>query len=62
MRSRPVSRCGKSKPQWGETTWLWPDFRMDISTHVLLGQTGDYDSEPGFFFGRLVHVALCAVF
>jgi hypothetical protein len=29
---------GKFKPQWGETTWLWPDFRMDASTHILLGQ------------------------
>jgi hypothetical protein len=35
---------GKFKPQWGETTWLWPDFRMDASTHVVLGQTGAPES------------------
>ena len=28
---------GKFKPQWGETTWLWPDFRMDTSTRVDAG-------------------------
>jgi hypothetical protein len=32
------------KPEWGETTWLWPDFRMAASTRVNLGQTGDYDT------------------
>ena len=32
---------GKFKPQWGETTWLWPDFRMETSTRMMLGQTGD---------------------
>jgi hypothetical protein len=42
---------GKSKPQWGETTWLWPDFRMDTSTHILLGQTGDYESNQAFSSG-----------
>ena len=39
---------GKSKPQWGETTWLWPDFRMDTSTRILLGQTGDYEWNQAF--------------
>ena len=48
---------GKSKPQWGETTWLWPDFRMDTSTRVILGQTGDFEwSQPfssgGWFMPR----------
>ena len=42
---------GKSKPQWGETTWLWPDFRMDTSTHILLGQAGDYESNQAFSSG-----------
>ena len=42
---------GKSKPQWGETTWLWPDFRMDTSTHILLGQTGDYEGSQAFSSG-----------
>ncbi len=42
---------GKSKPQWGETTWLWPDFRMDTSTRILLGQTGDYEGNQAFSSG-----------
>ena len=42
---------GKFKPQWGETTWLWPDFRMDASTHIVLGQTGDYEANQAFSSG-----------
>lgn len=42
---------GKSKPQWGETTWLWPDFRMDTSTRVMLGQTGDFEWNQPFSGG-----------
>lgn len=42
---------GKSKPQWGETTWLWPDFRMDTNTRVMLGQTGDYEWSQAFSSG-----------
>jgi Protein of unknown function (DUF1553)/Protein of unknown function (DUF1549)/Planctomycete cytochrome C/Concanavalin A-like lectin/glucanases superfamily len=42
---------GKSKPQWGETTWLWPDFRIDASTHIMLGQTGDEDWNQPFSLG-----------
>ncbi len=42
---------GKSKPQWGETTWLWPDFRMDTSTQVMLGQTGDAEWNQAFSSG-----------
>ena len=42
---------GKFKPQWGETTWLWPDFRIDASTHILLGQTGDYEHTQAFSSG-----------
>jgi Protein of unknown function (DUF1553)/Protein of unknown function (DUF1549)/Planctomycete cytochrome C/Concanavalin A-like lectin/glucanases superfamily len=42
---------GKSKPQWGETTWLWPDFRMDTSTRVMLGQTGNNDWDQPFSTG-----------
>ncbi len=49
---------GKFKPQWGETTWLWPDFRMDTSTRVDLGQLGDFEGNQAFFERRLVHVAL----
>ena len=39
------------KGEWGETTWLWPDFRMQSSTRVLLGQTGDYDAKQAFSSG-----------
>jgi mono/diheme cytochrome c family protein len=42
---------GKSKPQWGETTWLWPDFRMDTSTRIMLAQTGDYEGNQAFSSG-----------
>jgi hypothetical protein len=42
---------GKSKPEWGETTWLWPDFRMNVSTRILLGQTGDYEGNQPFSSG-----------
>jgi Protein of unknown function (DUF1553)/Protein of unknown function (DUF1549)/Planctomycete cytochrome C/Concanavalin A-like lectin/glucanases superfamily len=42
---------GKFKPQWGETTWLWPDFRMDASTHIDLGQSGDYEANHAFSSG-----------
>jgi hypothetical protein len=42
---------GKSKPQWGETTWLWPDFRMDTNTRILLGQSGDYERNQAFSSG-----------
>jgi hypothetical protein len=42
---------GKFKPQWGETTWLWPDFRMDTNTHILLGQNGDYEQNQSFSSG-----------
>jgi len=42
---------GKVKPQWGETTWLWPDFRMDTSTRVELGQSGDFESNQAFSSG-----------
>jgi hypothetical protein len=41
----------KGKPEWGETTWLWPDFRMQTSTRVLLGQTGDYEADQPFSVG-----------
>ncbi len=42
---------GKFKPQWGETTWLWPDFRMDTSTRVDLGQLGDFEGNQAFSSG-----------
>jgi len=42
---------GTAKPQWGETTWLWPDFRMETSTRILLGQSGDYERNQGFSSG-----------
>ncbi len=39
------------KPEWGETTWLWPDFRMQPSTKVLMGQAGDFDTSQAFSVG-----------
>jgi hypothetical protein len=42
---------GKFKPQWSETTWLWPDFRLDTNTHILLDQTGDYERNQAFSSG-----------
>jgi hypothetical protein len=42
---------GGGKPEWGETTWLWQDFRMQPSTRVVLGQTGDFDTSQPFSVG-----------
>jgi hypothetical protein len=47
----PTFDVAKSKPQWGETTWLWPDFRLDGSARVMLGQTGDYEWNQAFSSG-----------
>jgi hypothetical protein len=47
-KSFPV---GKYKPLWGETTWLWPDFRMDTSTRVEMGQLGDFEWDRPFSSG-----------
>jgi hypothetical protein len=38
-------------PQWGETTWLWPDFRMQSNTHVSLEGSGDFESNQAFSGG-----------
>jgi hypothetical protein len=38
-------------PQWGETTWLWPDFRMQSNTRVLLDGSGDFESNQSFSAG-----------
>ncbi len=40
-----------SPPQWGETTWMWPDFRMETNTRVVLGQTGDFAWKQPFSCG-----------
>ena len=42
---------GSSEPQWGETTWLWPDMRMDTSARIVLDQTGDFDWNQAFSGG-----------
>ncbi len=42
---------GKYKPLWGETTWLWPDFRMDTSTRAEMGQLGDFEWDRPFSSG-----------
>jgi len=39
------------KPEWGETTWLWPGFRMQPSTRVVLDQAGDFDTNQPFSLG-----------
>ncbi len=39
------------KPEWGEQTWLWPDFRMQPSTRAMLGQTGNFDTSQAFSSG-----------
>jgi hypothetical protein len=50
--AQPASfAIGKAKPQWGETTWLWPDFRIETSTRILLGQIGDYERNQAFSSG-----------
>jgi hypothetical protein len=38
-------------PQWGETTWLWPDFRMQSNTRVVLEHEGDVESNQAFSAG-----------
>lgn len=48
----PVSfTTRESKPEWGETTWMWPDFRMQSSTRVEFGQMGNYESNQAFSSG-----------
>jgi len=39
------------KPEWGETTWLWPGFRMQPATRVNLGQAADFDTTQPFSVG-----------
>ncbi len=39
------------KPEWGETTWLWPGFRMQPATRLMLGQSGDFDTAQPFSMG-----------
>jgi hypothetical protein len=38
-------------PQWGETTWLWPDFRMQSNTRVVLDKSGDFEQNQAFSTG-----------
>lgn len=40
-----------SPPIWGESTWLWPDFRLDTTTRLLLGQTADFEWDQPFSSG-----------
>ena len=50
--AKPASfQASRLKPEWGETTWLWPDLRMQSSTRVLLDQTGDYEANQAFSSG-----------
>ena len=38
-------------PQWGETTWLWPDFRMQSNTRVVLDKSGDFEGNQALSAG-----------
>ncbi len=38
-------------PEWGETSWLWPDFRMKSNTRVMLGNSGDFETTQAFSAG-----------
>jgi hypothetical protein len=38
-------------PEWGEHTWLWPDFRMQSNTRVVLDRSGDFESNQAFSAG-----------
>jgi len=38
-------------PEWGETTWLWPSFRMQSNTRVILDRSGDFESNQPFSAG-----------
>jgi hypothetical protein len=38
-------------PQWGETTWLWPDFRMQSNTRAVLDKSGDFEQNQAFSAG-----------
>jgi mono/diheme cytochrome c family protein len=50
--ANPISfPIGKYKPEWGEKTWLWPDFRMDTNTRVDMGQIGDVEWNQPFSSG-----------
>jgi hypothetical protein len=49
--SQAVFHTTGTKPEWGERTWLWPDFRLQSNTHLLLGQTGDYEADHAFSAG-----------
>jgi hypothetical protein len=46
-----VFTTNEVKPSWGETTWLWPDFRMEGNTRLDLGQIGDFDVNQPFSAG-----------
>jgi hypothetical protein len=38
-------------PEWGETTWLWPGFRMQSNTRVILDKSGDFEGDQAFSAG-----------
>ena len=48
LNANPASFHATVLPQWGETTWLWPDFRMQSSTRVILDHSGDYEATRPF--------------
>ncbi len=46
-----IFAIGPNKPQWGENTFLWPDFRLDTTTRINLAQTGDVEWDQPFSAG-----------
>ena len=51
-KANPASfKTTTMKPEWGGTTLLWPDFRMQSSTRLLLGQAGNYEASHAFSAG-----------
>ncbi len=35
-------------PSWGEDTWLWPTFRLELSTALTLPTQGDFEKDQAF--------------
>ena len=40
-----------SNPIWGEETWLWPAFHMEVGTHLELPGIGDLEKNQPFSVG-----------
>ena len=47
---RSVTATGGA-PAWGEDTWFWPSFRMELSTELELPGVGDVERDQAFSVG-----------